>query len=83
MAYVRHCKHGSHHELKGGEMKNIKFQIALVEAGMNQRDLAKATGVNAALISLAARGRYVFSDSQKEKISKFLRKPAAELFPNY
>jgi len=63
-------------------MKNIKFQIALLEANMCQRDLAKATGINEALISLGVRGRYIFNEQQKEKISKYLRKPVNELFSN-
>ena len=48
-------------------MKNIKFQIALLEANMCQRDLAKATGINEALISLGVRGGTSLMSSRKKK----------------
>ena len=59
---------------------NTKFKLAIMEAGLSQRDLAKETGIHESLISMAVRGRYVFDGDQKRKIAKELRRPISQIF---
>jgi transcriptional regulator with XRE-family HTH domain len=59
---------------------NIRLKIILLENNLRQRDLAFGTGISEDRISQAI--RYSKTNSEiREKISRFLGIPEAELFP--
>ena len=59
---------------------NSKLKIAILEAGIDQRTVAKETGIHEAHISMAIHGRYLLDPIQKEEIAKSLRRDKKELF---
>ena len=58
----------------------LKLKIALWSKGINQTQLAKQTGINRSIISLAAVGRYNLDRLQKCKIAEALTAKVEELF---
>ncbi len=59
--------------------KNLKLKIALMQKNLTQRDLAKATRIPEASLSLAIRGRLILSDQQWQRIASTLDMPVSDL----
>jgi transcriptional regulator with XRE-family HTH domain len=60
-------------------MKNSKLKIAIFEAGISQRQLARETNIPESYISMAAHGKYNLNPLQVEKIAKALRTSPKEI----
>ena len=58
---------------------NWAFKKAIKEAGFTLTKLEKVTGINRSFISLFANGRYLLDESQKNKITRALRKVKPDL----
>lgn len=61
--------------------KNVNLRNMIFESGKTQRELARETGINQTLISLAIHGRYNLDQEQKVKICRALKKAEESLFP--
>ncbi len=60
--------------------KPTVLKITLLEEGLTQRALARETGLDEAIISLIATGRYNPDSGQRAKIAKALKKSESEIF---
>lgn len=58
----------------------LHLKIALWSRGVSQSQLAKRTGLNAAIISMAANGRYNLDEGQKARIAQALKSTKEEIF---
>lgn len=58
----------------------LKIKIELLKAGMNQTQLAKATGLGVAKISMICNGRMIPYPSEIEKIQEALDYEKEDLF---
>lgn len=58
---------------------NIKLKVAIMKAGVSQRNLSKKTGIHESVISLAVRGRYLLDKEQKKRIAGVLNCDEEEL----
>ena len=56
------------------------IKVALLDAEMTQRQLAKRTRINASHLSRIINGERVASPTQKGRIARVLAKPVEELF---
>ncbi len=57
-----------------------QFKKAVAEAGLSQRALGEAVGINHTLLSMYVRGRYILSMIERKKIAKVLRMPENQVF---
>ena len=60
--------------------KDWTFLKAIGDAGLTQRKLSKISGVSHVLLSLYANGRWTFTEVEKERIAKVLRKKTEDVF---
>jgi plasmid maintenance system antidote protein VapI len=58
---------------------NLKLKVALLEAGMRQRDLAEALGVVDSVISEYIHNRKSIPQTRAEQIGALLKKDLADL----
>lgn len=61
-------------------MTNFRLKIAILEAGLTQRELARRVGLHESLVSLIARGRYNPDPLQEARIATALGRDVSELF---
>jgi transcriptional regulator with XRE-family HTH domain len=59
----------------------VAFKIAIINAGVTQRQLSVAAGVPECRLSDIVRGRATPNDAERERLSVFLKRPEHELFP--
>jgi transcriptional regulator with XRE-family HTH domain len=57
-----------------------KLKLVLLEKKMTQREVAHRSGLNEAIISMVANGRYVPDEHQKSMISEVVGEEQDELF---
>lgn len=63
-------------------MRNVKLKMAIFEAGLTQRELARRAGIAESFLSMAVNGSYIPNEQQKTRIANELGKSKAELFSN-
>ena len=62
-------------------MKKLKnLRLALWEDEMSQAELARRTGINRTYIVFGINGRLIFTEDEKKKIAKVLKRPAGLIF---
>jgi len=61
-------------------MVNLKFKMAILEAGLTQKKIAKESGLQESIISLVSRGRYNPDSVQRAKIARAIGRLESELF---
>jgi len=59
---------------------NLVLKISILQKYQSQADFAQMVGIRDDALSRIIRGRRLPTDEEREKISQFLRIPAAELF---
>jgi transcriptional regulator with XRE-family HTH domain len=61
---------------------NTALKLAILKSGRTQFEIAKAAGLHYSVLSLLVRGHRDPTEEQQRALSKILRRPAADLFPN-
>tara|TARA_Y100001960_G_C14672865_1_gene826978 strand:+ start:322 stop:591 length:270 start_codon:yes stop_codon:yes gene_type:complete len=64
------------------EMQNLKLKWAIVMSGKKNYEIANLLNWHQAKLSCIVNGIQPAKDSDKEALSKILRTPSKELFPN-
>jgi transcriptional regulator with XRE-family HTH domain len=62
---------------------NTELKKILIDRGLTQRELARATGMHEVTLSLIIRGVYVPSGDQQERIARILGKDTKFLFGSH
>ena len=52
----------------------------LLEKGITQKEVARRTKLNTAIVSMIANGRYIPTEQQKGRIADAMQLPARQLF---
>ena len=63
-------------------MKATKLKLALLKKGMTQREVAHRSGINEAIISMVANGRYLPDADQKSMIAEVIGERRWQQSPN-
>lgn len=66
-----------------GRRNRRALKIALVDADMRQRELARLTGIVTSTLSRIVNGDYPGTVAQQQAIAKALRRNVYELFPDH
>jgi len=60
--------------------KNLKLKIAIIEAGLTQKEVAKKAGLTEECLSMAVNGRFNLNEAEKTRVAWAIGKPPEELF---